>query len=149
MVQIGHDQLMGILLIDCWWSKWESVSSTFWFQLVGGSSSYGQYIQLTSPTWWGFQSLQKNSKMLLSISLEGEPGHCPKASLLFLLTVPLLTLHPLPSLISNCLNLLIGIQGKVKEVDWSLFPVTKKWQTRKGFSAHKHHRTLVGFSVCV
>ena len=34
MVQRGHDQLMGIFLIDWWWSKWESASSTFWFQLA-------------------------------------------------------------------------------------------------------------------
>ena len=69
-------------------------------------------IQLTSPTWWGFQDLQNSSKILLCVSLEGEPGPCPKAALLFLLTVPPLCLHPLPSLISNCLNLPLGTQGR-------------------------------------
>ena len=34
MVQRGHAQLMGILLIGWWGGKWKSASSTFWFQLV-------------------------------------------------------------------------------------------------------------------
>ena len=96
-----------------------------------GSSSYGQYIQLTSPTLWGFQSLQKSSKILLSISLEGEPGHCPKASLLFLLTVSPLTLHPLPSLISNCLNLLFGIQGRSRRRTEAYFLLPRNGRHRK------------------
>ena len=46
----------------------------------------------------GVLVLQKSSKILLCASLEGEPG--PYCSL----TVPPLSLHPLPSLISNCLQ---------------------------------------------
>ena len=45
------------------------------------------------------------------ISLDGELGSCPTAALLYIyifLTLPPLSLHPLPSLISNCLNLLMG-----------------------------------------
>ena len=34
MVQWGRDLLVDILLIGWWWGKWESASSTFWFQLV-------------------------------------------------------------------------------------------------------------------
>ena len=41
-------------------------------------------IALSSPTWWGFQYLQNSSKILWRVSLEGEPGPCPKAALLFL-----------------------------------------------------------------
>ena len=37
-------------------------------------------------------------------------------------------LHPLPSLISNYLNL----PWEVKEAKWSLFPTNKKWGTQKG-----------------
>ena len=54
-----------------------------------GSNQSGVYmlmdsILLTSPTWWGFQYLQNSSKILLGISLEGEPGRFPKNALLFL-----------------------------------------------------------------
>ena len=61
---------------------------------------------LGSTSWWatyfnfshlgGFQHLQSSSKILLCVSLEGEPEPCPKAAILFLLTVPPLWPHPLP-----------------------------------------------------
>ena len=51
------------------------------------------------------------------------------------LTVPPLSLYPLPFLINNRLNLLIGTQ--VMEVEWSIFPVIKKWRTHKGFCAQE------------
>ena len=64
-----------------------------------GSNQSGVYvlmdsISLTFPTWWGFQYLQNSSKILLGISLEGEPGMFPKAALLFLdLFLPCLPMH--------------------------------------------------------
>ena len=48
--------------------------------------------------------LQKNSKVVLCVFLEEEPGPCPKASLLSV-DYSSLVLHPLLSLINNCLNL--------------------------------------------
>ena len=42
MVQRGCGDLMGILLIGGWWGKWESASSTFWFQQVWGLRACGQ-----------------------------------------------------------------------------------------------------------
>ena len=54
----------------------------------------------------------KQLKDIVACILDGEPGPCPKAALLFLLTVCFsLVSHPLPSLISNCLNLPVGTQG--------------------------------------
>ena len=38
MAQRGCDQLVDILLIGWWGGKWESASSTFWFQLDLGSA---------------------------------------------------------------------------------------------------------------
>ena len=67
-------------------------------------------ILLTSPTWWGVSVSAKQLKDSASVSFEGEPGLCPKAALLFLLTV--LSLHPFPSPISKCLDLLLGSQGR-------------------------------------
>ena len=36
MVQSERDQLVDILLMGWWGGKWESASSTFWFQPVWG-----------------------------------------------------------------------------------------------------------------
>ena len=80
--------------------------TNFWLQLVW-SLPMGS-IHLTSPTYWGFQYLQTRSKILLGISLEGETGPCPQAALLFPLTIHPLSLNPLPSLISDDLNLPFG-----------------------------------------
>ena len=42
MVQRGRDQLVDILLMGWWGGKWESASSTFWFQPVWGPHASGQ-----------------------------------------------------------------------------------------------------------
>ena len=43
MVQRGCDQLVDILLIGWWGGKWESASSTFWFQQVWGLCACEQH----------------------------------------------------------------------------------------------------------
>ena len=48
-----------------------------------GSKGSGVYrlvgsIPLIFPSCWGFQYLQDSSKVLLCVSLEGEPGPCPE-----------------------------------------------------------------------
>ena len=53
----------------------------------------------------------KSLKTLLCVSLEVEPGPCPKAALLFL-GCPSLVFASFPSGISNCLNLPFGTQGR-------------------------------------
>ena len=57
----------------------------------------------------------KQLKILLCVSLEGEPGPCSKLDHRFL-TAPLFSPRPLPFLITNCLNLPFGTQGR----SWSL-----------------------------
>ena len=82
MVQRGRrDQLVDILLIGWWGGKWES-SSAFWFQLVWSLPACGQHAVNFSHLVGEY--LQNSSKILLCIFLEGEPGPCPKAALLFL-----------------------------------------------------------------
>ena len=114
MVQRGHDPLVDILLTGWWWNKWESASSTFWFQVVWGLHVCGKHTVNFSHLV-GFSDLQNSSKILLCISLERGSGHCPKAALfcvcvgvrgagrgrLFWLFFPL-SLYHLPSLVSNC-----------------------------------------------
>ena len=99
-----------------------------------GSNRSGVYVlvgstQLTSPTWWGLQCLQNSSKVLLCVSLEGEPGPCPKAALLFLLTAPPLSPGPLPSRISICLNL----QGRSWRLNEAYFLLSRNGGHRKAF----------------
>ena len=56
-------------------------------------------------------SLVKSSKILLPVLLEAEPGPNPRLHYCFLAAPPL-SLPLLPSLISNCLNLPFGTQGR-------------------------------------
>jgi len=54
--------------------------------------------------------LAKQLKDFLSVFLEGEPGPSPKAALLFLGCPSLVSASP--PLISKCLNLFTGTQGR-------------------------------------
>ena len=66
----------------------------------------------------GFQYLQNSSKILLRISLNGEPGLCPKATLLFLFTGSPPSLQLFKSADWNPVGVL--------EAKRSVFPVIKK-----------------------
>ena len=76
----------------------------------------------------GFQYLQNSSKILLCISLNGEPGLCPKATLLFLFT------GSPPSL--------------------QLFKSIMEWKNKNlviylSVSKYQHKETLLEFPPCV
>ena len=106
---------------------------TGWFPThLCGVSCSGDRFSTTSPTWeaqrmlissicWGFSSV-KSSKILLCISLEGEPGPYPKATLLSF-DCPS---NPLPPLISNCLNPPFGTQGRSQRWNEAYFLQSKK-----------------------
>ena len=53
----GCDQLVDFLLIGWWWGKWESASSTFWFQPVWGLHADGQHTANFSHLVGGFISV--------------------------------------------------------------------------------------------
>ena len=102
-------------------------------------------IQLVSSTQWGFQYLQNSSKILFCISLEEPslrslPWGCTIVSKLFISSLSI----PLPSLISNSLNLLLelsrGLGGWKK-------PVCCHQEMRdiEDFCAQELHRVLLGF----
>jgi len=79
--------------------------------LLGSTAALADSIQLTSPTWWRFQYLQNTSKIPLCVLPDGEPGPCPKAAQLFVLTAcfsPVSASSPSP--INKCLNLPLGTQ---------------------------------------
>ena len=127
MVQIGRDQLVDILLMGWRWGKCESASSTFRSNWSGVDAPVDCIPLLrrcpcglhTIVNCWllppeDLQYLQKSSKLLWCVSLSGEPGACPKATLLFLLTDCFsLVSYPLPSLINNYLNLSFRTQGSL------------------------------------
>ena len=79
-------------------------------------------LKLPSSTWVGTLVLQ-NSKIVLCVSLEEEPGPGPVLHYCFLAAPPL-CLHSLTSLISKSLNLLFGIQEDLG--CWNLYPANKK-----------------------
>ena len=66
-----------------------------------------------------------SSKILLCIFLEVNQDPVPRLHYCFL-TAPPLSLHPFPSLISSCLNLPFGTQGR----SWRLKSISKKWGTQ-------------------
>ena len=87
---------------------------------------------------------------MLCVSPEGKPGPAPRLHY-YLLTAPPRSLHPLPSLISTCLNLPFGAQRE-GQGGCGLFPTGKKcsgvreWP-QKGFHAQEPHRVLLGFKL--
>ena len=125
------------------------ISSWIFFWLVGGEVSGSQHHQpsdsnwseilhafrqyamnRTSSTWWGFQYLQNSSKIPCVYPLRGNQDPAPRLHYCFL-TAPPLSLHPLPSLISNCLNLPFGTQERSGRLDEAYFLQTRNRGHRK------------------
>ena len=77
---------------------------------------------------------------------EREPGSSPKTVLLFLDCSSLVFASP-PFLISNCLNLSLGTQGRSWRLNEACFLRTKKWGTQKGFCAQEPHRALLSYRI--
>ena len=131
MVQRVCDQLVDIHLSGWWWGKWESALSSSWFQSVWGLHACGEHTVNFSHLG-GWVSVPVNStKILLWVSLEGAWDSARRLHYLLFLDCSFLVsasphffLHPLPSLVSNCLNLPLELSGGH---EGSLFPVIKKW----------------------
>ena len=85
-------------------SLWITFSSSWGYQTVTFSLEGGL---LHLPLIGGFSSIM-SSKDIVMVSLEVEPGPCPKAVLLFLGCLYLVSAF----LISKCLNLPLGTQGR-------------------------------------
>ena len=64
----------------------------------------------TSSFGWGFSSVEELKDTVLCL-LWGRTRMLPEGCSIFFLAAPPLSLHPLPSRISNCLNLPFGTQG--------------------------------------
>ena len=112
MVQRGRGMLVDILLIGWWGGKWE-VGDIINLLVPTGSRVYVLVgsIPLISPTWCRFRYLQNCSKILLCVSLRGNPDSAPRLHYCFL-TAPPLSPHPLPSLISIYVNWPFGTQRR-------------------------------------
>ena len=112
--------------VEKFYSRWTSIILAQYFQNIFSGSQHHQpsgsnqsrvyklvsNIPLTSPTEWGFQSLQNSLKMLY-VSLEGGTRTLPPKlyNCSFLLLLPCLHMPP-PSLINKYLNLPLGAQGR-------------------------------------
>ena len=73
----GHKHSSDWLVVD-----WESASSTICFQPVWTLCAFGQHVVNFSHLV-GVSVSAKQLKDIVCVSLEGEPGPCPKATLLF------------------------------------------------------------------
>ena len=105
-------------------------------------------VSLTSSTCWGFQFCGRTQRLLIGVFLEEEPGTTPRLHCCFL-TVPSWSLHPLTSMISNCLHLPFGTHGKSRKLNEGYFlKKKKKWGTEKNLlPSLKPHKVLLCFSV--
>ena len=81
----------------------------------------------------GVLVLQKSLKILRCICLEGEQGFCLASLRYCFLTCPALSPHPLPSLISSCLNLPFGTQERSWRLKEACFLQTRNRRHRKTF----------------
>ena len=130
MVQRGCDQLVDILLMGWWWynrSQRHQHSGLNWSGvciLVGSVPSLITFSHLEGVS----VSAKQISARLLCVSRQTRtlPQGC-------FLTVPPLSLHPLPSLIKQLFEPAHWNSGKVLEAEWSLVPVFKQWGTQKAF----------------
>ena len=84
--------------------------------------------------------------ILLCVFLERDAGSCPKAGLLFLDRPPLF-LHPLPSLISNYLNLSLETQKRSWWLKEAHFLRTRNGGHRKAFVPLSPTGACSGFSI--
>ena len=84
----------------------------------------------TSSFGWGFSSIEELKDTVLCL-LWGRTRMLPEGCSIFFLAAPPLSLDPLPSLISNCLNLPLELRDC--RGGWSLFPTNKIWKTQKSF----------------
>ena len=77
------------------------------------------------------------------IFLEEELGSCPKTTLLFLKCFSSEAFPPF--LDKQLLEYALWSSGKVKEVEWNLFPTNKKWEKVRECGSWGPHRVLLGF----
>ena len=80
-------------------------------QWSGGLLSGIKNASLTSSIGWGFQFCRRTQRYCYLYSWRRDQDPAPKLYHCFL-TAPLTSLHPLPFLINNCLNLSFGTQGR-------------------------------------
>ena len=134
MVQSGHDQLMSILLIDWWWSKWESASLTFWFQLVWGLVLMGNIEYTVNFSHLvGVSISAKELKDIVKYIPWGGTRAPTQGCTIVSFDCSCFDSASPPSLISNCLNSLIGIQGRSSRQTEVYFLLSRNGSHRKVF----------------
>ena len=77
------------------------------------------------------------------IFLEEELGSCPKTTLLFLKCFSFEAFPPF--LDKRLFEYALWSSGKVKEVEWNLFPTNKKWEKVSECGSWGPYRVLLGF----
>ena len=78
--------------------------------------------------------------------LRGDQNPAPRLPCCFSTASPL-SLHALPFLISNCLNLPVGTQGRSGWLNKAYFLQARKGEIQEDFCAQEPHRVLLGFTL--
>ena len=139
-------------MISLWTFFWLVGGEELGIQLVWGRHACGS-IQLTSPIWWGFSIYKTVPRYCFTYiyvpPLKGNQDLAPRLYYCFL-TFPPFSLHPLPSLISNCFNLPIGIHRRAWRLNKAYFLLTRKQGTQKDLCTQDPPpppRVLLGFTI--
>ena len=128
-----HDQLVNILLTGWWWGIGSPTglrSPCLWQHTVNFSHLVGVLVSTKQ-----FKDTVLHIYIYIYIyipPLKGNQDLAPRLYYCFL-TFPPFSLHPLPSLISNCFNLPIGTHRRSWRLNKAYFLLTRKQGTQKDF----------------
>ena len=116
-VQRGCDQRVGFTLTGWWGGKWESASPTFRFHLVWGPRAGGQQTAYLSHLVGASVHLENKDTVLCTPEGQDPPPEAGCCSF----TAPPVSLRPLAALLSNCLNVTDGGQGRSRRPNEACF----------------------------
>ena len=135
IVQRGCDQLVDIPLMGWWWGKWESASSTFWFQPVWGLHACGQH----AVNFFHLVGMLASAKQLKDVTQDNisspwggtkSAWPCFMVKLLLFCLSALLCFYIFSIL---WLNLLFETWGRLRRIKFSFSCKNKKQRTQKDF----------------
>ena len=108
------------------------MSSTFWFQLVWDLCACGDSVNFSHPVWVSVLQKQLKDTMYIPWAGNQDPGQ-GGTIVLICFSLPPLSLHHFPSLISNCLNLSVGTPGRSWRLNEAHFLLRQKGVHKKTF----------------
>jgi len=123
--------------VDSWWAS-EVLKVIKLWPCLWNEECFIKW--LMSSIYWGFKFCRRAQTYLWRQNQDPVPRlHC------WFVASPPLTLHPLLSLVSNCLN--CPLEHKEDRGGWSWLSTNEKPETRKGFGAQEPHSVSCSTSL--